>query len=189
MRIEEARLDSGARSDEELMAAVQEGDLEQLGVLFTRHHVRTHALCFRLTGSADAADDLTQGVFLRVLKYRRTFDARSAFRSWLYRIAYNAAVEHRRLAAARAESALGDDVAAEPGSTALDDRHDLLQRALARLPADKRDVLVMSRFEQLTYREIAELLGCTEGTARVRAHRALEELREICRTLEMQTKS
>ena len=168
------------------MAAVQEGDLELLGVLFTRHHVRTHALCFRLTGSADAADDLTQGIFLRILKYRRTFDGRSAFRSWLYRIAYNAAVEHRRLAAARAESPLGDDVAAEAGSTPLDERRDLLRRALARLPADKRDVLVMSRFEQLTYREIAELLGCTEGTARVRAHRALEELREICRTLETQ---
>ena len=183
MRVEEERSAAGARSDEELMAAVRDGDLEQLGVLFARHHVRTHTLCFRLTRSADAADDLTQGVFLRVLKYRRSFDGRSAFRSWLYRIAYNAAMEHRRQAASRAEADLGDDL---PGHVPadVDDRRVLLDLALARLPAEKRDVLVLSRFEHLTYREIGELLGCTEGTARVRAHRALEELREICRELE-----
>ena len=169
------------------MAAVRDGDLEQLGVLFARHHVRTHALCFRLTRSADVADDLTQGVFLRVLKYRRSFDGRSAFRSWLYRIAYNAAVEHRRQTTARAEEELDDDV---PGGRAevLDDRRVLLDLALARLPSDKRDVLVLSRFERLSYREIAGLLGCTEGTARVRAHRAFEELREICRELETKAK-
>ena len=188
MRVEEERSRAGARSDEELMVAVREGDLEQLGVLFARHQVRTHALCFRLTRSADAADDLTQAVFLRVLKYRRTFDGRSAFRSWLYRIAYNTAVEHRRQAAARAEVDLGDDVPRGEMASELDDRRVLLDRALARLAPDRRDIIVLSRFEGLSHREIGALLGCTEGAARVRAHRALEELREICRALETRAK-
>src|SRR3954471_17958764 len=71
------------------MAAVRDGDVGRLGVLFERHHARLHAFCYRLTRSADDADDLVQIVFLRVLRYRASFRGESSFSTWLFRLAWN----------------------------------------------------------------------------------------------------
>jgi len=166
------------------MADVRAGDIQQLGTLFVRHHARTHVLCYRLTGSRDAADDLAQQVFLRALKYPASFDGRASFRTWLYRIAVNECSDYRGRAATRGEAELPDSIAAEPSAPSADDRTDLVERGLARLSSDKREVLVLSRYDGLTYKEIGAVLGCSEGAARVRAHRALEELRDICRALD-----
>src|SRR4051812_43184781 len=76
------------------MRAARAGNVDTLGVLFERHHARVHALCYRLTRSADAADDLAQETFLRVLRYRESFREKASFTTWLYRVAYNVCHEH-----------------------------------------------------------------------------------------------
>jgi RNA polymerase sigma factor (sigma-70 family) len=177
-------------SDEALMRSVLEGHLDQLGVLFGRHHARVHALCYRLTRRADAADDLVQETFLRVLRYRDTFRGDAAFATWLYRIAYNACHEHwrqgRRDESVQHTLSVSDDSGhAEPVS----ERHALLEQAMVRLEPEQRAVLVLTRYHDLKYDDVARVLDCTPAAARVRAHRALNDLREIYRELEQRQRA
>ena len=84
------------RSDAQLMSAIRDGDADALGTLFSRHHGTVYTLCARLIQDEDLADDITQDVFLRVWRYARSFRGRSAFRTWLYRLAYNACMDRRK---------------------------------------------------------------------------------------------
>jgi len=179
-------------SDEELMRAVREGDVAQLGVLFERHHARVHALCFRVTRRADVADDLAQETMLRLLRYASSYRSDSTFITWLYRITYNVCRDHWRKT--RRDERLTDlseveDVIARDRDDRIDERHALLEEAMERLAPERRAVLVLSRYNDLGYDDIARVLDCTPATARVRAHRALNELREIYRELERRQRS
>jgi RNA polymerase sigma factor (sigma-70 family) len=174
-----------AQSDEALMHAVAAGDVGKLGVLFERHHARVHALCFRLTHEADVADDLAQETMLRALRYARSFRADSAFTTWLYRLAYNVCQDHwRRTQRDETTTDLSEARDVRDEIDAEDPRHALLEAAMGRLAPDRRTVLVLSRYNDLAYDDIARVLECTPAAARVRAHRALNELREIYRELE-----
>jgi RNA polymerase sigma factor (sigma-70 family) len=179
-------------SDEELMRAVREGDVGQAGILFERHHARVHALCFRLTRRADVADDLVQETMLRVLRYASSYRRESAFTTWLYRLAYNVCRDHWRKT--RRDEVTTDlsevqGVIARDGDDPIDERHALLEEAMQRLASERRAVLVLSRYNDLGYDDIARVLECTPAAARVRAHRALNELREIYRELERRQRS
>jgi RNA polymerase sigma factor (sigma-70 family) len=171
------------RSDEQLIAAVQGGDGDAMGVLFDRHHRAVHALCLRLGHDPDLADDLTQEVFLRVWRYARTFRGRSMFRTWLYRLAYNASADARTKDARRQESPI-ESAMPETQSDELTERHVILEAALTRLAPAHRAVLVLSRFHDLGYEEIARIVACSPGAARVRLHRAMNELRQLYFSLE-----
>ena len=172
--------------DTELMLAVRGGDLGALGVLFRRHRDTVRALCYRLTASAEAADDLAQETFLRIMRYRHTFRGDARFTTWMYRLARNVCLDHLR-SAARAADAAARWRADEPGSggeTASDEselapRLAMLEQAMARLPAEQREALVLSRYHGLRYDEIARVLECSAGAARVRVHRALRTLRAL----------
>jgi RNA polymerase sigma-70 factor (ECF subfamily) len=179
-----------AETDEQLMAAVREGDAERLGVIFERHHARVYALCFRLTRRADVADDLAQETMLRVWRHARSFRGDSAFTTWLYRLAYNVCRDHWRKT--RRDASATDLQEVTPTAFSMEsntsERHVLLDEAMARLAPDRRMVLVLSRYHDLTFDDIADVLDCTPSAARVRAHRALHELREIYRELERRPK-
>src|SRR5579863_4427351 len=114
------------RSDAQLMAAVRDGDAEALGVLFSRHHGAVYALSARLIQDDDLADDITQDVFLRVWRYARSFRGRSAFRTWIYRLAYNACLDRRRRDARWQASYDFDLTPADAPSAEPTDRHMLL---------------------------------------------------------------
>ena len=172
------------QSDAQLVAAVRSGDADALGVLFSRHHGAVYALCARLIQDDDLADDITQDVFLRVWRYARSFHERSAFRTWLYRLAYNAGADRRRHDARWQDSYDFDLLPAEAPSAELTDRHMLLETALNRLSPKLRVVLVLSRFDGLGYDEIAHIIHCSPGAARVRLHRAMNALRQLCFALE-----
>src|SRR5262245_35600108 len=83
-------------SDNSLMLAVRNGDVERFGELFLRHHDRRFAFFYRMTADSAASEDLTQEVFVRMLKYRRTFGDDSEFRGWMYQIARNVRADHFR---------------------------------------------------------------------------------------------
>jgi RNA polymerase sigma factor (sigma-70 family) len=163
------------------MQRLNTGEPEALDLLFRRHHERVHALCARLTSDAAAADDLVQETFLRVLRFARSFEQRARFTTWLYRIARNVCLDH--IAQERRRTALG---LVEPAPVMLnsDPRLDVLERALRCLPPATREVIVLSRFHDLPYDELAAVLGCSEGAARVRVHRALAELKRLVQELE-----
>lgn len=176
---------SAEPSDHDLMIAVRAGDVAQLGTLFERHHHPLFGFLVRLTGDRATAEDLVQAVFQRVLKYRRTYRDEGKFSAWLYHLARRVAADHYRRHARTPipsdpaylpEPADDTPHAAEQAARAEDLA--LMQSALAALPLDQREVLILHRFQQLRYDEIARLLNVSVGAAKVRAHRALAALRD-----------
>ena len=166
-------------SDEELMLALRDGELTAFDALFRRHYESVRMLCARVTATASVGDDLAQETFLRVLRHRATFRGDARFTTWIYRIARNLCLEH--LARAARDERIAERWKVEaPVSLASDrsDELDALAAALQTLPPDQREVLVLCRYHDLPFAEVAEILGCTPGAARVRAHRALVALRK-----------
>jgi RNA polymerase sigma factor (sigma-70 family) len=169
--------------DSELMRQVRGGRTAALATLFERHHARLYRYCLRMTGNRAAAEDLVQDVFMKMLKYKATFKDDSEFVPWMFGIGRNASLAHlRRTADDRwvdtdVDNAVRADEATE--DTQHDGQDELVRRALQRLPADRREVLVLSRYEYKTYDEIAKTLECSVGAVKVRAHRAMKQLREI----------
>ena len=166
-------------SDEELMLQVREGVGEMLSVLFDRYQQPLFSFFYRLTGERTQSEDLVQDVFYRLLKYRHTYKTGSAFRTWLYQIARNA-----RRDRFEPQHEVGIDEAPEPATfprdmVAEDQEAALLRKALLKLPAEKREVLLLSRYQELKYEEIGKILGCEANTVKVRVFRALQELKEI----------
>jgi RNA polymerase sigma-70 factor (ECF subfamily) len=164
------------------MLQVRSGRSGALATLFERHHARLFRYCLRMTGNRAASEDLVQDCFMRMLKYKATFKDDSAFVPWMFGIARNACVAHLRRAAI--DHVPEEQLDREPVETPVDaapDRHDvdLVRRALLALPVERREVLVLSRYEFKTYEEIARALGCSVGAVKVRAHRAIKQLREI----------
>lgn len=170
--------------DNRLMEDVRKGKVEKLAVLFEKHHVRLFNFFYRLTGSRGISEDLVQEVFCRILKYRTTYKGESKFTTWMYQIGRNAHIDYLRKK--KEELPLDDqwdEAAGQDPSPAekLELGRDvaLMREALAKLPLKKREVLVLSRFQNLKYREIAELLGCQIGTVKAHVHRAIKELGKI----------
>ena len=169
------------------MAAIQAGHVELLGLLFTRHSPKAFALCYRLVGNAEAADDLVQDAFLRVLRYRASFRAEARFTTWLYRIVRNVCMDYLKASSRAGElerqiAAQGDELDSAP---AVDDsRLSVLRAALERLDPDKRELLIAARIDGLGYAQLAERFGASEGAIRVRVHRAMGELKRLVEALQ-----
>jgi len=174
-----------SESDENLMQAVRGGDVAKLGVLFDRHHRALFDFFARMTGSRSTAEDLVQDVFFRILKYRATFRAEGRFKTWMFHIARNAAIDYaRKHQPASTLPEDGDGAVPShlpvPGHLLEREQHSLLlENALRQLPAEKREILILSRYQEMKYEQIAQVLGCEVGTVKVRVHRALKDLREI----------
>jgi RNA polymerase sigma-70 factor (ECF subfamily) len=172
-------------TDEELMLQVRSGEGEMLGVLFERYHGPLFKFYARLMGDRTLSDDLVQEVFLRILRHRDTYQPGTPFRPWMYQIARNARMDHYRKTP-RQESFAPDMV---PPVLPLDSAQQeqeavLLHRALMQLSEERREVLILARFQELKYTEIARVVGCELNTVKTRIHRALQDLREAFRELE-----
>ena len=171
-------------SDSDLMIQVKQGRVAALGELFERHHAGLFRFCLRMTGNRAESEDLVQDVFMRMLKHRESFKPDTGFAPWMYRIARNVAVDQLRRSS-RAPQA-DPDLDARPTDLPPNDERvvereqaGLLRRALLQLPPDRREVLLLSRYELKTYEEVAEALGVSVGTVKTRAHRAIKQLREV----------
>jgi RNA polymerase sigma factor (sigma-70 family) len=173
-------------SDHELMIAVRAGDIARLGELFERHHRPLYGFFVRLTNQPSVSEDLVQVVFYRILKYRHTYRDEGKFTAWIYHLARKVAADHFRkhatvaIAADPATLHEHPDSGPSPDARAVQtDDLVLLRQALARLPFEHREVLVLSRLQSVEHKEIARLFDCSVGAVKVRVHRALRELREI----------
>jgi len=176
-------------SDEDLMRALRAGDQAAFEALYQRYRNRLYAFLVRYTGDPSAAQDLFQETFLRVFRDRARYEPRAAFATWLFTIARNLYLDSVK-GAGIPRPAPGTEMAAEeapdsqPDPLAALERREaeaLLRRAVATLPEEDRAILILSRFEGMRYRQIGEILGCSEGAVKVRAHRALQTLRQMLR--------
>jgi RNA polymerase sigma-70 factor (ECF subfamily) len=139
-----------------------------------------------MTGDGGLSEDLAQEVFFRVLKYKDTYHPDRPFLAWMYQIARNLMTDTARkrkfeVLPGDFEVVSGDD--GQDEEMARSQEISLLRRALAKLPIEKREVLVLSRFQNLKYEEIAAMLGCEVNTVKVRVYRAVRALGENYRQL------
>ena len=172
-------------TDNALMMKVKNGDIDRLGLLFERYHHRLFAFFYRLTARRDVSEDLVQGVFERILKYRHSFSDQGSFSSWLFGIARNLHIDYcknsRPADIALDEASLefiADDSTDSTDQTDGNISHMLVRRALEKLDPEKKQVLILSRYEGFKYREIAAIMNCTEAAVKVRVFRALNEMKE-----------
>lgn len=179
-------------TDHERMSAVARGDLAGMNEIYRNRHRPLFRFFYRLTNRQATAEDLAHEVFLRMIRYRHTYQVEKdngegpgAFEAWMYRIARNTLADHARKY--RHEVAPGDgelesiaSARPTPFETAAK-RQDLalLHRALRELPDDKRELLVLTRFQGLSYEQIGRILGCQAGTVKGRVFRAMKELSVI----------
>lgn len=168
------------------MAAIRDGDTVLLRFLFERHGERLFSYLWRLNQDRQLSEDLAQEVFVRILRFRSGFRNGHSFTAWMYSIARNLQMDHWRKKRFESDWEEGFDVAAAGVSEAAasevmqqKQESELLHEALRRLSPAKREILILSRFEELPHEQIAEILGCEPGAARVRLHRALASLREV----------
>lgn len=174
--------------DEDLMLGVRNGTADMLGVLFDRYHAPLFSFYCKSTGDPAASEDLVQDVFYRILKYRHTYRPGTVFRTWMYRIARNARLDGFKKQTAEERLEAPTAVAVDPPLDLERKQEEaLLRRALMRLSDEKREVLLLSRFQELSYQEIAQVLGCEVGAVKVRVFRALRDLGDILRQLEGET--
>ena len=173
-----------APPDLDLQLRLRAGDAEALTLVFERHRDDVFALCWRLAG-ATSADDLLQETFLRVWLYRASLTGQAKFSTWLYTVARNVCTDHLRRCAR--DRSLSDDASIDARAGGATNPHGraehtlLLRKLVATLAPDAREALVLSRFHGLTYREIGEICGCSEGAVKVRIYRAMERLRSAAR--------
>jgi RNA polymerase sigma-70 factor (ECF subfamily) len=169
-------------SDTALALAARAGDRAAFGVLVARHYDRLHALCWRLTGSAAEADDLTQDICAALPAKLGGYRGEARFSTWLYRVAVNAAHDARRRAATRARAALGwGDWELARQDAMAEDRaaQEWLASAMRALPEDLRDTLALVMDDELTQGQAAEVLGLSEGTVAWRMSEVKRRLRAM----------
>jgi len=174
-------------TDHELMIAVRAGDVAKLGSLFERYQQRLYAFFVRMTNQPAVSEDLVQVVFYRILKYRHTYRDEGKFTAWIYHLARKVAADHFRKHAKAAtatdpvalhEHPDADGISPDRSATTTDDL-EILRVAIARLPHEHREVLVLSRLQNVEHKEIARLMDTSVGAVKVRVHRALKELRDV----------
>jgi RNA polymerase sigma-70 factor (ECF subfamily) len=173
--------------DRHWLELARAGDRAAFGRLIRQHQQRIHRLALHLTGNAGEADDVTQETFLRAYRAIGRFDGRADLFTWLYRICVNVALNLRRQRK-RATTDLSDPRVPEPVSTgagsdpaqaAVDAQaYRDLSRAMDGLSEALRVTLVLACVEQVPYAEIAQTLGCSEGTVAWRVHEARRRLRD-----------
>lgn len=167
------------------MLEVVRGNLASMSEIYQRRHRPLFRFFFRLTGRQTLSEDLVHDVFLRMIRYRHTYQAGEAFEAWMYRIARNALADQAKKH--RLETPAGEremEMSPATGPTPFEQaakRQELalLHRALAELAEDKRELIVLSRFQGLTYEAIGQIVGAETGTVKVRVFRAMQEMEKI----------
>lgn len=178
------RLDSN--SDNALMMKVSNGDLDKLGLLFERYNRRLFGFFYRLTHRRDISEDLVQGVFERILKYRQSYNGDGTFSTWIFQIARNQHIDYyRKNSKTDTQDDFNEWETVEYDDSDLKQKSEdeqnrlLLKQALDYLDAEKKQALILSRYEGFKYREIAEIMDCSESAVKVRVFRGINELKEI----------
>jgi RNA polymerase sigma-70 factor (ECF subfamily) len=172
-------------SDADLVTRAREGEGTAFETLVRRYQKPLYFLCVRYVHDHDAAADLTQRSFIRALeKMDELRDAR-IFRSWLFRIGANLALnhlrDHARFVEEEGQVELGPEPITPEAQTRLEAAEDAveLRRAVAELPTKQRMTLELRVFEEMPFRDIAVALETTEGAAKVNFHYAVRRLRTL----------
>jgi RNA polymerase sigma-70 factor (ECF subfamily) len=178
-----------AGSDAELMLRVKDGDEGSFAGLLHRHRDPVVNYLYRMVQNAAIAEELAQDVFLRVYRARASYEPSAKFTTWLYCIATNVALNHLRDGRMARRMAALDDPESNVGRVLAAPEPNAEQRMVARsggwevrqavlaLPAKQRAAVILHKYQELDYRQIAASLGCSESAVKSLLFRAYESLR------------
>jgi len=173
-------------NDQELMRIVQSGDYSPASEIYDRYSGRIYNFAFRFLKNSEAAEDATQEVFVKMLKHANQFHGDAKLSTWLFSITANWCRDYLRKADNKSKES--DDVLISlPAPSELAPDRNLerreserrVQRALQSLTAEQREAILLSRYQGLSYAEIAQIAGCSEGAVKTRVFRAMETLKKI----------
>jgi RNA polymerase sigma-70 factor (ECF subfamily) len=184
----------GADSDDEIMLRAKAGDQSAFDYLVQKYRRPIVSFMYRMARNTAAAEDLAQEVFLRVYRSRQTYEVSAKFTTWLYRIATNLAVNHARdTRHERPEVTVSLDEPDEENGTTLElpdgaltaeqmlvrrERMKAIRSKVEALPEQQRLAVIMHKYQQMDYKEIAEVLKKSESATKSLLFRAYETLRE-----------
>jgi len=162
------------------MNLVKTGELNEASILFDRYHVKIYSYFFRMNYNKDISQDLTQNTFHRMLKYCKSFNNKLTFKSWLYRIAKNVFIDSISETQIQFEKIENTVLEIDSSENEQNKKADLeaLDIALQKLTNEQREIISMSRFQEIKYQEIAEILEISVPAVKVKMHRAMKKLRE-----------
>ena len=170
-----------APAERELVTRAQKGDRGAFDLLVRRHQRALYYFLLRRVRTQADAYDLTQRTFVKAYTKLSGFRAKASFRTWVFRIAINLSLNHLRDAKRHQQEPLDEQpdthASARTGLLAAEQSR-VLRAAVAELPEKQRAVVEHRIYDDLTFREIAELLHCTANTAKVNFHHALQKLRK-----------
>ncbi|MDH4227293.1 MAG: sigma-70 family RNA polymerase sigma factor [Deltaproteobacteria bacterium] len=175
---------SGINDRELLDSYVRTGDEAAFAALIERYRARLYAFVYKTVGNEADSLDVCQKVFVQVFLNASGFEWRSSFKTWLYRIAVNASLNHieargREAVTVEDFESLGALAASTPPEELIKgERNRILKRAVDELPWKQRMTVVMRIYEDLSYSEIADTLECPLGTVKANMHHALASLRK-----------
>lgn len=176
---------SATQTDYELTQAIANGGISSIGDLYERHRPQVYAVCLQMTKNTSEAEDLTQEIFVHLLRKIGSFRGESQFSTWLYRVTTNHVLMHFRRSSRRREKfpALTEEMAA-PVKSSVSFGPQLLDRiaidaALAQLPSGSRSVFLKFDMEGYKHEEIAGILGCSVGNSKSQLHKARRKLRKL----------
>ncbi|WP_299361582.1 RNA polymerase sigma factor [Winogradskyella sp.] len=167
-------------TDEELMTRVSQGDLNQMSLLFERYHLRLFNFLVQMTRDRAVAEDLTQTVFYKAIRYRSSYKG-GQFVSWIFRIARNLFSDYYQKSK-RSWKTVGIETVVEEQDESLYERTEEiahLYNTMQKLTMEEREFLVLNRFQGLKYSQIAEITGSSEGAVKVRMHRVIKKLKTL----------
>jgi RNA polymerase sigma-70 factor (ECF subfamily) len=172
-------------SDQELMRIVQAGDFSPASEIYDRYSSRIYNFAFRFLRNSEAAEDATQEVFVKMLKHANQFHGDAKLSTWLFSITANWCRDYLRKADNKAKES--DDVLVTlpaSGENSPDrnleqkENEQRIRKALAALTPEQREAILLSRYQGLSYAEIAQISGCSEGAVKTRVFRAMETLKK-----------
>lgn len=175
-------VDAAPAGERDLVAAARNGDMRAFERLYRLHSDRVYGLCLRMTRRHDQAEECVQLTFVRAWRSLKSFEGRSAFGTWLHRIAVNEVLTQARNHGTRSESdeeavASFDTAESAPAEFDATDVMDV-ERALATLPEGARHVMVLQAVYGYSHEEVADMLGVAVGTCKAQMHRGRRLLRE-----------
>ena len=173
-------------SDGDLVCRFKGGDEQAFNIIVRRYQKRIFNLVFRFVRDFDETSDIAQETFIRAHAQLKGFRGASSLYTWMYRIALNLILNHLRKKKLRSFFSFDDPAVAEPEAQGGPDEdlaasqiRDQVGKAIERLPARQRSIFILRQYDRLSHREIAEVLGCSEGNVRAGYFHAVKKLRAM----------
>jgi len=172
-------------NDQELMRIVQAGDYSPASEIYDRYSGRIYNFAFRFLKNAEAAEDAVQEVFVKMMRHANQFNGDAKLSTWLFSITANWCRDYLRKADNKNKETADVLVSLPTPSELAPDRNlerreneQLVRKALDALTSEQREAILLSRYQGLSYAEIAQIAGCSEGAVKTRVFRAMETLKK-----------